>query len=215
MLTSPLDSMCPNQLCPGFSTSGFMLHTAVWSPKFHGLNEVLSSVPCRKLSTIHLEAMWLSSLTALRLSSKGHHHICRGVKLGRHTREATLQIFDRNCTTGCCHVYLWRMGWSCKWQAHHGACGLLDNLLPGDVLADRGFSIADSMGFYCARSHLPAYTKGKKQLLAAEVESTRRLANVRIHVERVIGLIRNKFLLLKCVVPIEYVTCRQGDNLLH
>ncbi|XP_049524424.1 uncharacterized protein LOC125946003 [Dermacentor silvarum] len=92
-------------------------------------------------------------------------------------------------------------------------CGLLDNLLPGDVVfADRGFNIADSVGFYCARLHLPGYTKGKKQLSAAEVESTRRLANVRIHVERIIGLIRNKFLLLKCVVPIDYVTCRQGDN---
>ncbi|XP_077498994.1 uncharacterized protein LOC144112615 [Amblyomma americanum] len=93
-------------------------------------------------------------------------------------------------------------------------CGLLDNLLPGDVvLADRGFNVADSVGFYRARLHLPAYTKGKKQLSAAEVGSTRKLANVRIHVERVIGLIRNKFLLLKSVLPIDYVTCRQGDSI--
>ncbi len=30
-------------------------------------------------------------------------------------------------------------------------CGVLDNLLPGDqVLADRGFSVADTVGLYCA-----------------------------------------------------------------
>lgn len=75
-------------------------------------------------------------------------------------------------------------------------CGLLDNLVPGDVvLADRGFNIEDSVGFYCARLHVPAYTKGKKQLSPEDVEKTRKLANVRIHVERVIGLIRNKCVL--------------------
>lgn len=93
-------------------------------------------------------------------------------------------------------------------------CGLLDNLVPGDVvLADRGFNIEDSVGFYCARLHLPAYTKGKKQLSPEDVERTRKLANVRIHVERVIGLIRNKFVFLKSTVPINYVACREGDEL--
>ncbi|XP_049519128.1 uncharacterized protein LOC125943702 [Dermacentor silvarum] len=44
-------------------------------------------------------------------------------------------------------------------------CGILDNLHPGDVvLADRGFNISESVGFFCARLHVPAYTKGKKQL---------------------------------------------------
>lgn len=93
-------------------------------------------------------------------------------------------------------------------------CGLLDNLLPGDVvLADRGFNISESVGFYCARLHMPAFTKGKKQLSAEEVEDTRKLANVRIHVERVIGLIRNKFIILKSVLPVEYVASRPGDHL--
>lgn len=33
---------------------------------------------------------------------------------------------------------------------------------------------------------MPAFTKGKKQLEGIEVEHTRTIANVRIHVERVI-----------------------------
>ena len=56
------------------------------------------------------------------------------------------------------------------------------------MLADRGFDIAESVGFYCADVKIPAFTKGKKQLSGADVESTRRIASVQIHVERVIGL---------------------------
>ena len=69
-------------------------------------------------------------------------------------------------------------------------CSILDNLIPGDVaLADRGFSIADSVGFYCAKLTIPAFTRGEKQLSAVDVEETRKIANLRIHVERVIGLV--------------------------
>ena len=49
----------------------------------------------------------------------------------------------------------------------------LNNLLPGDVvLVGSGFDIAESVGFYCAEFKIPAFTKGKKQLSAADVEST-------------------------------------------
>ena len=43
-------------------------------------------------------------------------------------------------------------------------CGMLNNLLPGDVvLADRGFDIAESTALYCAKVEIPAFTKGRKQ----------------------------------------------------
>ena len=48
----------------------------------------------------------------------------------------------------------------------------LNNLLPGDVvLADHCFDIAESVGFYCAEVKIPSFTKGKKQLTGADVES--------------------------------------------
>ncbi|KAL1484890.1 hypothetical protein MTO96_049927 [Rhipicephalus appendiculatus] len=75
------------------------------------------------------------------------------------------------------------------------------------------FNIEDSVGFYCACLHVPVYTKGKKQLSPEDVEKTRKLANFRIHVERVIGMIRNKYVFLKSTVPINYVACREGDEL--
>lgn len=50
-------------------------------------------------------------------------------------------------------------------------CGILNKLLLGDiVLADRGFDIADSVAIQQACLHIPAFTKGKAQLSALEVE---------------------------------------------
>lgn len=91
---------------------------------------------------------------------------------------------------------------------------LLRKLLPGDiVLADRGFDIADSVGFCQARLHFPEFTKGKKQLSAAKTEMTRKIENVRIHVERLIGLVRRKYTILKGTLPIQVLTTRPGDEL--
>ena len=43
---------------------------------------------------------------------------------------------------------------------------------------------------------IPAFTKGREQLSAGEIEKTRNIANVRIHVERVIGAVRQRFTIL-------------------
>ena len=73
-------------------------------------------------------------------------------------------------------------------------CGFLDKLVPGDVvMADRGFTVAESVGMRQARLVIPAFTKGKSQLDPVDVEKTRGIANVRIHVERVIGLLHRKY----------------------
>ena len=73
------------------------------------------------------------------------------------------------------------------------------------VLADRGFDIADSVAMMGAQLHIPSFTRGKAQLSAKEVESTRRIANVRIHVERVIGSLKQKYTVLQSTLPIEYL----------
>uniref|UniRef100_A0A8C2JN52 DDE Tnp4 domain-containing protein n=1 Tax=Cyprinus carpio TaxID=7962 RepID=A0A8C2JN52_CYPCA len=93
--------------------------------------------------------------------------------------------------------------------------GLLKNLLPGDiVLADRGFNIADSVGFYCASLQIPAFTKGRKQLSVYEVAETRKIANLCIHVERVIGLVRRKYQILQSrAMPIEHMATKPGEAL--
>ena len=50
-------------------------------------------------------------------------------------------------------------------------------------------SVAESVGIMQASLRIPAFTKGKDQLSPIEVEETRTIANVRIHVERVIGMV--------------------------
>ena len=56
-------------------------------------------------------------------------------------------------------------------------CGIIKNLLPNDiVLADRGFDVQESSTLCYAQVKIPAFTRGKKQLSAFEVEDTRRIA---------------------------------------
>lgn len=87
-------------------------------------------------------------------------------------------------------------------------CGIMSKLLPGDlVMADRGFTIEESLMFQGAQLAIPAFTRGKDQLDPLDVEKTRGIANVRIHVERVIGLLRRKYTILSGILPIDFLMC--------
>ena len=81
----------------------------------------------------------------------------------------------------------------------------LGMLEPTDqVLADRGFLIEEDIANSSAELIIPAFTRGKKQLSQRDVETTRRIAHVRIHVERAIGRIKN-FKILKDIFPITLI----------
>ena len=85
-------------------------------------------------------------------------------------------------------------------------CGFLDHIEYGDVvLADRGFNIQDDLAVIGARLEIPSFTKGKTQLSRAEVEKSRRLSRVRIHVERVIGQLRKKYKILQQTLPMTLI----------
>ena len=63
-----------------------------------------------------------------------------------------------------------------------------------------------------AELKIPAFTKGKSQLSPYEIESTRNIANSRIHVERLIGLVKNKFnILQKGKIPVDYLICEEDE----
>lgn len=86
--------------------------------------------------------------------------------------------------------------------------GLLEHLLPGDVvLADRGFTIKESVGVLCAEVKHPPFTRGKPQLSKLEVDTSRQLSQVRIHVKRVIGAVRQKYMTLQSTLPISMIKC--------
>lgn len=63
-------------------------------------------------------------------------------------------------------------------------------------MADRGFDVNDSVALMKATIKMPAFTKGKSQMPPIELERSRKLAHLRIHVERVIGLLRQKYTFL-------------------
>jgi hypothetical protein len=79
--------------------------------------------------------------------------------------------------------------------------------MPGDqLLADRGFTLKEDFATVCsAELIIPAFTKGKTQLSAAEVEKSRQLASVRIHIERVIGVMRNRYAILRSTLQIPMI----------
>ena len=62
----------------------------------------------------------------------------------------------------------------------------------GDVvLADRGCLNHDELASRGAELMIPAFLKGKHQLSAREVETSRNMSRVRIHVERMMGWLKN------------------------
>ena len=54
---------------------------------------------------------------------------------------------------------------------------------------------------------LPSQRPGKSQMDAVDVEQSRGIASVRIHVERVIGLLRRKYTLLEGTLSIKFLNC--------
>ena len=61
------------------------------------------------------------------------------------------------------------------------------------IMADRGFNIAETLGTLVVKLEIPSFTKGQDQMRAEDVKDTRVIANVRIHVEQVIGNLRKKY----------------------
>ncbi|XP_038138972.1 uncharacterized protein LOC119782193 [Cyprinodon tularosa] len=128
---------------------------------------------------------------------------------GRHTMKYLIGITPHGS------ISFISKGWGGRTSDKHITenCGLLSNLLPGDiVLADRGFDIKDSVGMMCAEVKMPSFTKGRCQLDAKDVEDSRAIAHLRIHVERVIGCMRNKYKLLHRTIPIRLLLTCEGEE---
>lgn len=125
----------------------------------------------------------------------------------------TVKVFIGTTPQGsvCFVSKVWVGRTSDKYLTEH--CGMLKNLKPGDlVMADRGFTIEENLSLYQAKLAIPAFTKGKSQLDPVSVEKTRGIANVRTHVERVIGLLRQKYSVLQSTLPIDYLLCSDKEG---
>ena len=92
-------------------------------------------------------------------------------------------------------------------------CRILNKILPWVlVLADRGFTTVESVMFQQAQLAIPSFTKGKDQLDPVDVEKTRGIASVCIHVERVIGLLCRKYSILSGIRPIDFLISKPNGS---
>ena len=71
------------------------------------------------------------------------------------------------------------------------------------VLANYGFTLTEDFAVHGAKLELLAFTRGKTQLTQCEIEKSEQLSMVRIHVERVIGLLKDKFTILNESLPVD------------
>ena len=72
------------------------------------------------------------------------------------------------------------------------------------ILGDRRFNIKEELSALGATLKIPIFRKGKKQLSGGEVDTSKQLSSVRIHMKRVIGRIK-KFRLLQTTLPLTQV----------
>lgn len=92
--------------------------------------------------------------------------------------------------------------------------GFINHLNPGDtILADRGFpSVKINIKIDSGADLVnPPANKGKSQMTKDDIVKTKQIANVRIHVERVIRRLKH-FRILTNIIPINLVP--QMDNIL-
>lgn len=129
----------------------------------------------------------------------------RAQTYSNYKRHNTIKILVGISPSGC--VTFLSTCWGGRVSDRQITCdsGLLDKLVPGDVvLADRGFNMSEDFAIRGAKLIVPAFTKGKKQLSREEVEKSRMMSRARIHIERVIGRLKD-FEIIKGTLPINLV----------
>ena len=69
---------------------------------------------------------------------------------------------------------------------------VIDSLDPGnDVMGDKGFDIQDDFAAKGVTINIPSFLKGKTQFSREEIERNKKIAILRIHVERCIERMKN------------------------
>ena len=83
-------------------------------------------------------------------------------------------------------------------------CGFLTKLedKPGiSIMADRGFTVKDMLEKLGIELNIPPFMEGRQQLPSEEIEAGRKIASLRIHIERAIGRIKT-YRILTSTIPL-------------
>ena len=85
-----------------------------------------------------------------------------------------------------------------------GYLDTLDGKSGSSVMADRGFTIQDILSAKGIELNIPPFKKGRKQFTESDIQEGRKIASLRIHVERAIGRLKY-YSILKGVLPISMI----------
>ena len=88
--------------------------------------------------------------------------------------------------------------------------GLLEKLEPGDeIMADKGFLIQDMLAPLGVRLNVPPLMKANSQMAAEDVFLTKKIAQLRIHVEWAIGRVKEYHILHDVLLAAMWDTVNQ------
>lgn len=91
--------------------------------------------------------------------------------------------------------------------------GFLDLVEENDIiLADKGFTISDIIRAKKATLNIPTFLRNKRQFSPAELETDKQVTSLRIHVERVIGLLRNKYQCISGTISVDTMARFQNNH---
>ncbi|XP_021704426.1 uncharacterized protein LOC110677684 [Aedes aegypti] len=89
--------------------------------------------------------------------------------------------------------------------------GFLDMLEPGDVvIADKGFDISDMISSRGAVLNIPTFLRKDSQLNPLHLENDKQITTLRVHVERIIGVLKSKYEYLNGIILVD--SLRRFEN---
>lgn len=91
--------------------------------------------------------------------------------------------------------------------------GFLYLLQPGDVvLADKGFDFADLIALRGARLNIPTFLRKNQQMNPVDLDRDKQITSLRVHVERIIGVLKNKYEYLQGMIEATALQWFENNN---
>lgn len=145
--------------------------------------------------------------TPMNPKAANSHHSSYKMK---HTAKFLIAMSPHGAVSFISNTYVGRC--SDRYIAEHS--GFLDLLEPGDVvLADKGFHIADLLALRRVTLNIPTFLKKNQQLNPLDIEKDKQVTSLRVHIERVIGVLRLKYQCLKGII--EVTSLKRFENNLN
>lgn len=155
--------------------------------------------PSRQLVQYYKPENFKAHYPATRVIIDGTEIFCQGSsnrkeqqsRFSYYKNDTTLKVFVGNSPGGLFTYYSELYGGSASDRQLVKRSALKKKCEPGDVImANRGFNVQDFFAPQDVTLAIPHFTKGKGYLLPKELSKDKKLAKFRVHVERIIGLLK-------------------------